>query len=163
MPAQSKISRRMSQSAVVQAIATYGPISRASVAKLTGLSKQTISEIVGKLEGDGWVRTVGQTEGHVGRRAVVYEIAPNAATVASVDLGGTKVRVALCDLTGSVLDERTEPTEQSGGMNVVEQVSRMVRAIASGPQYGDLKFAVVGVPGAPDAATGAILMAPNIA
>ena len=80
----------MSQSAVVQAIANYGPISRASVAKLTGLSKQTISEIVGNLEADGWVRTVGQTEGHIGRRAVVYEIAPDAATVASVDLAGPR-------------------------------------------------------------------------
>ncbi|WP_120633853.1 ROK family transcriptional regulator [Ruegeria sp. EL01] len=162
MPAQSKISRRMSQSAVVQAIATYGPISRASVAKLTGLSKQTISEIVGNLEADGWVRTVGQTEGHVGRRAVVYEIAPDAATVASVDLGGTKVRVARCDLTGCVLAERTEPTEQSGGINVVEQVSRMVRTTAAGSEYGELKFVVVGVPGVPDASTGAIHMAPNI-
>ena len=162
MPAQSKISRRMSQSAVVQAIATYGPISRASVAKLTGLSKQTISEIVGNLEADGWVRTVGQTEGHIGRRAVVYEIAPDAATVASVDLGGTKVRVALCDLTGCVLAERTEETEQSGGINVIEQVSRMVRAASTGSEHGELKFVVVGVPGVPDTSTGAIHMAPNI-
>ena len=162
MPVQSKISRRMSQSAVVQAIATYGPISRASVAKLTGLSKQTISEIVGNLEADGWVRTVGQTEGHVGRRAVVYEIAPDAATVASVDLGGTNVRVALCDLTGCVLAERVEPTEQTGGMNVVEQVSRMVCATATDSENGDLKFVVVGVPGAPDMITGAVRMAPNI-
>ncbi|MCL6285671.1 ROK family transcriptional regulator [Ruegeria sp. 2012CJ41-6] len=152
----------MSQSAVVQAIANYGPISRASVAKLTGLSKQTISEIVGNLEADGWVRTVGQTEGHVGRRAVVYEIAPDAATVASVDLGGTKVRTALCDLTGRVLAEREEPTNQTGGMNVVEQVSRMVRATTSDSDFGDLKFVVVGVPGVPDVTTGAIRMAPNI-
>ncbi len=164
MATQTKISRRMSQSAVVQAIATYGPISRASVSKLTGLSKQTISEIVGNLESDGWVRTVGQTEGHVGRRAVVYEIAPDAATVASVDLGGTKIRVALCDLTGRVLAERVEPTEQSGGRQVVDQVARMVRATADDPQCpsGELKIAVVGVPGVPDSRTGAVLMAPNI-
>ena len=162
MPAQSKISRRMSQSAVVQTIANYGPVSRASVAKLTGLSKQTISEIVGNLEADGWVRTVGQTEGHIGRRAVVYEIAPDAAAVASVDLGGTKVRIALCDLKGCVLAERVEPTEQSGGINVVAQISRMVLATAAEIECGDLKFAVVGVPGVPDMVTGAIRMAPNI-
>ena len=165
MATQSKISRRMSQSAVIQAIASYGPVSRASVAKITGLSKQTVSEIVGNLESDGWVRTVGQTEGHVGRRAVVYEISPGAATVASVDLGGTKVRVALCDLMGRVLAERVEPTENSGGVNVVEQVARMVRHTASDPAepLGDLKIVVVGVPGVPDAKTGAILLAPNIA
>ena len=162
MTAQSKISRRMSRSAVVQTIANYGPVSRASVAKLTGLSKQTISEIVGNLEADGSVRTVGQTQGHIGRRAVVYEIAPDAATVASVDLGGTKVRVALCDLTGRVLAERVELTEQTGGINVVEQVSAMVSAASHDLDCGELKFVVVGVPGVPDGVTGAIRMAPNI-
>ncbi|MCY4302682.1 MAG: ROK family transcriptional regulator [Aestuariivita sp.] len=153
----------MSQSAVVEAIVRYGPISRASVSKLTGLSKQTISEIVGNLEADGWVRIVGQTAGHVGRRAVVYEIAPDAAIIASVDLGGTKVRVAVCDLTGAVLAESVEPTDQRGGYYVVDQVARMVRATADSSEPCDaLRIAVVGVPGVPDGKSGAIYMAPNI-
>ena len=159
------ISRRMSQSAVIQAIANFGPVSRASVAKITGLSKQTVSEIVAGLEAEGWVRTVGQTEGHVGRRAIIFEISPDAATIASVDLGGTKVRVALCDLTGNVLAERVEPTEREGGIKIVDQIARMVRQTAahSPGSFGDLHIAVVGVPGVPDPASGAILLAPNIA
>ncbi len=159
------ISRRMSQSAVIEAIAGYGPVSRASVAKITGLSKQTVSEIVANLEADGWVRTVGQTAGHVGRRAIVFEISPSAATIASVDLGGTKVRVALCDLKGNVLAQRVEPTERTGGMNVVEQIARMVGQTKSdmAGHFGDLHIAVVGVPGVPDPRSGAILLAPNIA
>ena len=155
----------MSQSAVIQAIANFGPVSRASVAKITGLSKQTVSEIVAGLEAEGWVRTVGQTEGHVGRRAIIFEISPDAATIASVDLGGTKVRVALCDLTGNVLAERVEPTEREGGIKIVDQIARMVRQTAahSPGSFGDLHIAVVGVPGVPDPASGAILLAPNIA
>ena len=165
MPNQSALSRRISQSAVIQAIANYGPVSRASVAKITGLSKQTVSEIVFNLESAHWVRTVGQTEGHVGRRAVIYEISPAAATVAAVDLGGTKIRVALCDLTGNVLAERVEPTEPNGGINIVKQISRMVRQTASDHMdlCGDLHIVVVGVPGVPDPRSGAILLAPNIA
>ncbi len=165
MANHTTISRRMSQSAVIQAIASFGPVSRAGVAKISGLSKQTVSEIVANLESEGWVRTVGQTAGHVGRRAVVYEISPLAATIASVDLGGTKVRAALCDLTGNVLAERVEPTERSGGINVVEQITRMVRQTASNKTgaFGDLHIAVVGVPGVPDPRSGAILLAPNIA
>ncbi len=165
MANHTTISRRMSQSAVIQAIASFGPVSRAGVSKISGLSKQTVSEIVANLESEGWVRTVGQTTGHVGRRAVVYEISPLAATIASVDLGGTKVRVALCDLTGNVLAERVEPTECAGGINVVEQITRMVRQTASNQTatFGDLHIAVVGVPGVPDPRSGAILLAPNIA
>ena len=63
--------------------------------------------------------------------AVVCEITLDAATVASEDLGGINVRVALCDLTGCVLAERVELSEQTGGTNVVEQVSRMVCAFAT--------------------------------
>ena len=47
-------------------------------------------------------------------------------------------------------------------MSIVEQVSRMVLATAHDAQCGDLKIVVVGVPGVPDTATGAIHMAPNV-
>ena len=159
------LSRRMTLSNIVQAITTYGPISRASVAKMTGYSKQTVSEVVSSLEDDGWVQTVGRTEGNVGRRAVVYEIVPNAALVASVDLGGTKVRVALCNLSGAVVEELAEPTCQDGGEAVVDQIARIVglAARAHGIAQEKVRVVVVGVPGAPDAETGSIQMAPNIA
>lgn len=160
----ANISRRMTLSAVVQAITTYGPISRASVAKMTGFSKQTVSEVVSSLEADGWVQTVGRTEGNVGRRAVVYEIVPDAALVASVDLGGTKVRVALCDLSGAVVEEIAEPTCQEGGAAVVDQIARIIHKAAGlfGIASEKIRVAVVGVPGVLDAATGNINLAPNI-
>ncbi len=160
----SNISRRMSLSAVVQAIASFGPISRASVSKITGLSKQTVSEIVGNLEVEGWVRTVGQTEGHIGRRAVVYEIVPDAASVASVDLGGTKIRVAICNLTGAVVNELEEPTDKSGGEAVIRHVTDLVQRAAGGAKLNSKlpRVAVIGVPGVPDPGTGQIRMAPNI-
>ena len=160
----SNISRRMSLSAVVQAIASFGPISRASVSKITGLSKQTVSEIVGNLEVEGWVRTVGQTEGHIGRRAVVYEIVPDAASVASVDLGGTKIRVAICNLTGAVVNELEEPTDKSGGEAVIRHVTDLVKRAAAGAKLNSKlpRVAVIGVPGVPDPGSGQIRMAPNI-
>ncbi|TIW70487.1 MAG: winged helix-turn-helix transcriptional regulator, partial [Mesorhizobium sp.] len=48
-----RISRQFSQRSVMEAIVQGGPISRASISKLTGLSKQTISEIVRGLEQEG--------------------------------------------------------------------------------------------------------------
>ena len=59
-----RISRRFSQRSVMEAIVQGGPISRASIAKQTGLSKQTISEVVKVLEQDGWVQETGRTSGH---------------------------------------------------------------------------------------------------
>lgn len=148
----------------MEAVVQNGPISRASIAKQTGLSKQTISEIMRDLEAEGWVRETGRTGGHVGRTAVTYEIVPSAAYIAAVDLGGTKVRVAISDLTCQVFAERTEPTDPRGGQAVIGQIAALVRAAARSADVPDarLRFAVIGVPGAPDRATGQVRLAPNI-
>lgn len=140
------------------------PISRASIAKQTGLSKQTISEVMRQLEDEGWVSETGRTSGHIGRTAVTYEIVPSAAYIVAVDLGGTKVRVAVCDLVCRVLSEVTEPTHAEGGRAVIEQIARLTGEAAAqgGVDPTRLRIAVVGVPGAPQPDTGRVLLAPNI-
>ncbi|WP_439529262.1 ROK family transcriptional regulator [Pannonibacter sp.] len=149
---------------VMETIVHCGPISRASIAKQTGLSKQTISEIARQLEEDGWIRETGRTSGHVGRTAITYEIVPDAACIATIDLGGRKLRAAIADLACNVLAEVTEPTDTRGGRFVVEQIARLARRAA---EHNDIAFdkvrlAIIGVPGAPDRTTGRVLMAPNI-
>jgi predicted NBD/HSP70 family sugar kinase len=160
-----RISRQFSLRAVMEAIVQGGPISRASIAKQTGLSKQTISEIARQLEEDGWIQETGRTSGHVGRTAVTYEIIPSAAFIVAVDLGGTKVRVAIADLSCQVSAEEVAPTDPRGGQFVVEQIATLLRkaASANGIDSDHIKLAVIGAPGAPDDKTGRILLAPNIA
>lgn len=160
-----RISRQFSLRSVMEAVVQGGTVSRASIAKQTGLSKQTISEIVRQLEEEGWVQETGRTSGHVGRTAVTYELVPSAAYIAAVDLGGTKVRVAVCDLSSHVFAEVTEPTHPAGGQAVVEQIAALVwQAADKGAVSRDkLRIAVVGAPGAPQPDTGRVLLAPNIA
>ena len=156
--------RQLSLCNVMEAIVHCAPISRASIAKQTGLSKQTVSEVVKKLESDQWIQETGRTQGHVGRAAVTYEVIPNAACILSVDLGGTKVRVAIADLACNILAELTQETHVEGGLKVVEQIADMGRQAAKihTIDFEKIKLAIVGVPGAPDKDTGRVLMAPNI-
>lgn len=165
-PAPSfSVSRQVSLCQTMQAIIHGGPISRASIAKQTGLSKQTVSEIVRILEDEGWVRETGRTSGHVGRSATTYELIPDSAFMAAVDLGGTKLRVAIVDLAGSVLAEVVEPTHADGGAAVAGQIGRLVdmAAAEAGVDRGRVRQTVVGCPGVPDQATGRVHYAPNIA
>jgi predicted NBD/HSP70 family sugar kinase len=159
-----RISRQFSQRSVMEAIVQNGPISRASISKQTGLSKQTISEIVRVFEHEGWVQETGRTSGHVGRTAVTYELVVDAAFIVAVDLGGTKVRVAVTDLSGQTLARETAPTDLRGGQAVVEQIAHLTFEAAARRRIArkKLHLAVVGVPGAPDSHTGRVLMAPNI-
>ncbi|QDC02482.1 ROK family transcriptional regulator [Mesorhizobium sp. 8] len=159
------ISRKFSQRSVMEAIVQGGPISRASIAKQTGLSKQTISEIVRTLEQEGWVQETGRTKGHVGRTAVTYELVYDAAYIVAVDLGGTKVRVAITDLACQIFGEEMAPTDPRGGRFVVDQIVSLAfrAAEAKGVSRDRIRLAVVGVPGAPDSRTGRVMLAPNIA
>lgn len=149
----------------MEAIVQGGPISRASIAKQTGLSKQTISEIVRTLEQEGWVQETGRTSGHVGRTAVTYELVYDAAYIVAVDLGGTKIRVAITDLACQIFAEDTAPTDSRGGHFVVEQIVDLAFKAAARQHIArsKIRLAVIGVPGAPDSETGRVRLTPNIA
>ena len=121
----STIARQASTRLVIERVLREGPISRAEIARGTGLSKQTISEVMRELERDGWVREDGQVQGAVGRSAVTYAIRPDAAFVLGIDLGGTKLHLALADLHGQIAAEIVEPTTRDGGSAVVEQIGRL--------------------------------------
>ena len=158
------VPRQMSLFQAMQAIIHCGPISRASIAKQTGMSKQTASEVVRILCENGWVRETGRTSGHIGRTASTYELVPASAVVVAVDLGGTKLRTAIVDLAGNVLAELAEPTHPLGGLAVARQIGELSRKAAreGRVEYSLVKIAVVGCPGVPDQENGTVRFAPNI-
>src|SRR5689334_1094826 len=59
-PAEPPVARQISLYAVIQSILSHGPTSRADLAKRTGLSKQTISDVVFELETAGWLKPHGR-------------------------------------------------------------------------------------------------------
>ena len=75
-----------------------GATSRAMMAKLTGLSRQTTTQVVLELEREGWLQVGGKMQGPVGRSAPTYEINPNAAFVLGIRLGGTRLQMALANI-----------------------------------------------------------------
>jgi predicted NBD/HSP70 family sugar kinase/biotin operon repressor len=168
MPAESPsspVARQQSIRLVIERLLRDGSVSRAEIARGTGLSKQTISEVMRDLERDGWVVEDGQVQGSVGRSAVTYALRPDAAFVLGIDIGGTKLHIALADMQGAVVAESIEPTTNQGGAAVVAQIGRMADALLAranvAPQR--LRGAVMGSPGIVDPASGAIIIAPNIA
>jgi predicted NBD/HSP70 family sugar kinase len=84
--------------------------------------------------------------------------------VAAVDLGGTKVRAALADLTGRIAAEEVVSTDPRGGMAVAEQTVALIRrlAIRVGIDWSEVRASAVGIPGVHNPSTGAVELAPNI-
>lgn len=160
----SPIARQQSVRLVVERLLRDRSVSRAEIARSTGLSKQTISEVMRDLERDGWVHEDGQIQGSVGRSAVTYALRPDAAFVLGIDLGGTKLHIALADLHGEIVAESIEPTSGDGGAAVVAQIERMKDALLQHASVSAqrLRGGVMGSPGMVDPASGSIVIAPNI-
>ena len=161
---QPRVTRQLSQRAVFEGLLHKGPISRADLAKATGLSKQTISEVVDDFEQRGWARPVGRTSGNIGRTAVLYELCPDAGYVVGVDLGGAKITAAIADMSCATLLEVTESTDRRGGRATLDQIARLAAKLARDVKAHPSRVlcAAIGTPGVVNKRTGAIDLAPNV-
>src|SRR3954453_21994936 len=70
--------RTLNQGALMQHLRQHGPLSRAQLARDTGLSKPTVSQALADLEDAGLVRPVGPAAPSRGRTAMLYEPDPTA-------------------------------------------------------------------------------------
>jgi predicted NBD/HSP70 family sugar kinase len=94
--------RALNERTVLDAVRASGPISRAEVARRTGISRPTVSLVLRSLLQDGLVRESTYDPGGPHYGAVYYEADPEAAVVLGVDFGARAVRAAVCDVAGEV-------------------------------------------------------------
>lgn len=79
------------------------PLSRADLAKATGLSATSVGRIIGQLIEDGYVQEIGELEGHVGRKATLLNIVPQRVLAIGVDIDNYYIQAGLVDIGGNIL------------------------------------------------------------
>lgn len=148
----------------METILRRGPTSRAELAKHTGLSRQTTTQVVLELEREGWLQVSGRAQGPIGRSAPTYDLDPAAAYVLGIQLEGSFLRMALADIRGRVVVELREATDPAGGLAVMRQVGRLFMALLdqSKAPRSRVRQAAMGSPGVVDPKTGHIEIAPSI-
>src|SRR5947207_6091649 len=100
--ARPSLIRAMNEQLLLEHIRQRGPCSRAELARVSGLSKPTVSLALDNVERAGLVRIAGQRTGVPGRSARLYEIRPDAGLVLGLDIGHDYVRGAIADLSGEI-------------------------------------------------------------
>ncbi|WP_328928222.1 ROK family transcriptional regulator [Streptomyces sp. NBC_00190] len=94
---------------VVRAVRLAGSLTQAEIARATGLSAATVSNIVRELKDGGTVEVTDTSAG--GRRARSVSLSGDAGIVIGVDFGHTHLRVAVGNLAHQVLAEEAEPLD----------------------------------------------------
>ncbi|SRR6266511_1320652 len=156
--------RALNEQLVLETLLREGAVSRARLARLTGLSKPTVSSVVQGLEDCALVRPQGRHRGNTGRPSTLYEVNPRAGYVLGVDLGGTNVRAGIADLYGDVVAEETEATVFGSGQAIVDQVASLHQRLLgrAGLDAELVRVAAVGVPGIFDPGSDRVSAAANL-
>jgi predicted NBD/HSP70 family sugar kinase len=156
--------RQISVRAAMEILLHEGSTSRADLAKKTGLSKQTMSEVIRTLEESGWVRAKGVVSGKVGRSAVTYEVVPDAGCVIGIDLGANTIRIAIVDIIGNIVEEIETGCDGRAGEDLLQHVSNLVdsRLKKAKIPHSKILLAAVATPGVIDPETGTLSLAPNM-
>jgi predicted NBD/HSP70 family sugar kinase len=150
--ARPSLIRAMNEQLLLEHIRQRGPCSRAELARVSGLSKPTVSLALDNVERAGLVRVAGQRTGVPGRSARLYEIRPDAGLVLGLDIGLEYIRGAIADLTGEI---RTRASQRARATSVRARVTELVELAdmlcesASVPRSA-LTQTVIGSPGVYD-------------
>ncbi len=157
--------REINLSLIMNHLRQYAPISRATLAEMTGLNKTTVSSLVNELMENDFVHEVGFDTSGVGRPAVLLELSPTAGCILTSEIGVDFVTVVLTDFAAKVLWEHTESTRQNEGQRAIldRTLALMREALESNIEHcHNLLGLALGVPGLVDHHTGTLLIAPNL-
>jgi len=152
--------RAYNASLVLRALYDRGPISRADVARLSGLTRTTVGDVVGELIADGLAREMGRGPSTGGKQPILLELVDGARHVIGLDLGEFVFRAAVVDLRGHVLATAERTVTGLDGDASLAVVNELIDELAAGRKDTLLGIGV-GTPGIIDA-TGTIRRAVNL-
>jgi len=146
---------------VLRALYDFGPISRADVARMSGLTRTTVGEVVAGLIGDGLAREVGRGPSTGGKAPILVEIVDDARLVVALDLGEQVFRAAIVNLRGRIRRVVERPVAAADGAEALAIVYELIDELVA--EVGPTLIGIgVGTPGIVDARSGVIRWAVNL-
>ena len=130
--------RRDNRSVLLSLLLFGQPSSRPELSEATGLSPASVSNVVRDLIAEGIVAEAGSVDSDGGRPRVLLQINPDYGYVIGVDVGETRVRVELFDLTMTVRAKADYPLDpgQHGVGVIVDAIVTGLTAVLAHPLAG---------------------------
>src|SRR5262245_43721232 len=158
--ATSETARHINRRITLNFLRHHQPMSRADLARRSGLQRSTVSAIVDQLIEEGWV-----TEGAIGRlprgrRPRFLHLNVERAGIIGVDLRPEKTTVGLANVDARFVSQISWPTPRDAA-GFVKAVARGVTKLRSGHPRMLCEGIGVSLPGRVDQ-TGRLVFAPNL-
>lgn len=159
--ATSETARDINRRIVLNLIRTHQPISRADLARHSGLQRSTVSVIAEQLIKERWI-TEG-ANGHTprGRRPTFLHLNKERVGIIGINVRPTMTKLALADLDANFLAQDSLETPKDPKEFVAEVVPR-VRKLMSARAGLTCEGIGVSLPGRVDLVTKRLVFAPNL-
>ena len=159
--ATSETARDINRRIVLNLIRTHQPISRADLARHSGLQRSTVSVIAEQLINERWI-TEG-ANGHTprGRRPTFLHLNKERVGIIGINVRPVMTKVALADLDANFLAQDSLATPQDPEEFVAELVPR-VRKLMTARAGLTCEGIGVSLPGRVDLVTKRLVFAPNL-
>lgn len=149
---------------VINIIRDNGPIFKAEISRVTGLSIPTIMKMTDEFIQKGLVREVGKGESSGGKPPQLIEFVPDAHYIIGVDIGTTNIVSVVMDMSAVIISKKITPTGVENPPNVV--IDRIINAIDKTLENSKIKKEKIlgigiGMPGLLDSQSGLVLFSPD--
>jgi predicted NBD/HSP70 family sugar kinase len=147
---------------VLRAIYDRAEVSRAELARLTGLTRTSVSALVAELINDGLVEEIGRGKSTGGKAPIMLRLRPHGRHAIGLDLGSTKFSGALVDLRGGVVESAQVDLDGRNGNDAVEAVYGLIDSLIRRNGSESLLGVGIGAPGLVDSRAGVVRWAVNL-
>lgn len=158
--ASSEIARDMNRDVVLELIRSRQPISRADLARFSGLQRSTVSLIVEDLLKEGWVREGAVARRPRGRRPTLLGLNDDLVIMVC-DIRPGQAIVALVDLNGRFLSQEPLPLGSDPAQAVAQVVASM-KKMRHKHERKSIEGVGVSLPGRIDPESHELMFAPNL-
>ncbi|MGD8457040.1 MAG: ROK family transcriptional regulator [Anaerolineales bacterium] len=146
---------------ILNTIYNNSEISRASVARKTGLTRSTVSDIVAEFIEEGLVAEIGQGQSAGGKPPILLTVIEEARHIIGIDLASSEFRGALIDLRGGIKDRINLPINNLSGEEALSLVYQLIDKLLELNSVPILGIGI-GTPGLMDAERGIVRNAVNL-
>lgn len=159
--------RKVNADLLLGIIRGKGLVSRAELARLSGLTKPTVSSQVADLLERGIVVEdgAGEPDARGGKPPKMLRFDANCGLLVAAEIASSTVRIWLADLDGKLADSETRPINpELGAGPVLDALSGSIRAVLARGRGRRRKLLSIGIaaPGRVDADSGVVLEAGNV-
>lgn len=132
------------------------PVSRAAVARLTGLTRTTVSAVVEMLLAADLVKEIGRGPSTGGKAPIQLAVPDASRILIGVDLGDRAFTAAAVTLRGEILHRAEVPSEDADGAEAVELALGLISQVIEAVQ-GRVLGIGIGAPGLVDTTDGTVV------